>query len=304
LNPESWETYYQLALQQAEMHDVGQAFQSITKALQINSSHLPSWHLFTLVVSCPGQGDFKQALKTCQVGLQQSDMGEFSDNQTNQSGYNGAIKTWGHDESEYHILFQMTRTLLLFALNGPESALESSETLFTSYGRIAVPENMLSSSEQDQLSYGGAHNGMVISGSLGNLNELQTAAESRHRRGRSGSHGTDISGSYLGSRSHENVTKEGGGHTLVLGRARSASNLSSRVTPLSNPSQTLTVPGQEEKHHHHHHLHGIHLFSSRSSSRLKSSDAQSLQLPQESQNSSQSLTTGPYGGNTIYKKFY
>lgn len=278
LDSNAWETYYQLALQQADMHDIRQAVVSVTKAIQMNPTYLPCWHLLTLIVSCPVHGDYKQALKTCEMGLQQAAL----DNTIDPEDQNGN----GHEEAEHHLMFQMTRTSLLYAIHGPEAALESSEQLFLEYGKIAIPEASFSNGSQDRLSYGGAHNGMIISGSLGNLSELQIAAENR-RRGRSASNSmvhqhypvasssTDLSSQLLGSRSHDNVNMASG-HSLTVGRARSASNLAI-PSPLG-PGGTaqantslLSVPDgstdtSKREGHHHHHIHGLHLFGSRSTS--------------------------------------
>ncbi|GAA5816925.1 hypothetical protein MFLAVUS_010460 [Mucor flavus] len=272
LDSSAWETYYQLALQQADMHDIGQAVQSVTKAIQAQPSNVPSWHLLTLIISCPIHGDYRQALKTCEMGLQQAIDEGCPDiiEDSNGSGY---------DEAEQHMIFQMTRVLLLHALYGPEEALEFSKTLFGSFGKIAIPEASFSANSLENLSYGGAHNGMVISGSLGNLSELQISAE--RRRGRSASNSmvnhpvasssTDLA-SHMGSRSHDSVNVATSKSTTI-GRARSASNLAANPSPLGpgyNPSTNaglLAVPdAADPKPHHHHHHHGLHLFGSRSSS--------------------------------------
>lgn len=281
LDSNPWETYYQLALQHAEMRNIGQAVQMITKAIQADPSNLPSWHLLTLIISCPAHGDYKQALKTCELGLQQIKAVDYGDIF---GDYNGS----DYDEAEQHLMFQLTRTSLLNALHGPESALESSETLFASYGKIAIPETSLSTNSQDRLlPYGGAHHGMIISGSLGNLSELQIAAEKR--RGRSGStsmsqhnyptasSSADLLASRLGSRSHESVHNNHSKSTKTnhtVNRARSASNLAA-PSPLGpggvqqQHGNLLTVPdangpAPQPQQHHHHHIHGLHLFGSRS----------------------------------------
>lgn len=306
LNNNSWEIYYQLALQQADMHDIRQAVQSITIAIQRNPTHITLWHLLTLLISCPAQGDYRQALKTCEMGLQQAPESIDED----------------YVDAEQHMMYQMTRTLLLHALHGPESALESSETLFASYRKIAIPEPSVSTNSD--YGYGGAHNGMIISGSLGNLSELQTA-----RRGRSASNSSTIhhpssldvttstSTGTLGSRSQDNVhTTNSESRSLTAGRARSASNLASNPSPLGpggGGNQLLTVPDedgkpnlQQQQHHHHHHyhphIHGLHLFGSRgSSSRSKLPQdnnvysTSSAPLTSKGNFSNQSLPTSPYG---------
>lgn len=307
INSNSWEIYYQLALQQADMHDIRQAVQSITIAIQRNPTHMTLWHLLTLLISCPAQGDYRQALKTCEMGLQQAPE-SMDDN---------------YVDAEQHMMYQMTRTLLLHALHGPEAALESSETLFASYRKIAMPD--ISVSTLSDSAYGGAHHGMIISGSLGNLSELQTA-----RRGRSASSSTahhpssaDIitstSTGHLGSRSHDSVHATGSDtRSLKAGRARSASNLAANPSPLgpgAMGNQLLTVPDedgkpqlqhqqQQQQHHHHHHphIHGLHIFGSRgSSSRSKVPHDNSIystaSAPMASRGnfSNQSLPTSPYG---------
>ncbi|KAI7888918.1 uncharacterized protein EV154DRAFT_539120 [Mucor mucedo] len=287
LDSNAWETYYQLALQQADMHDIRQAVVSVTKAIQMNPTYLPCWHLLTLIVSCPVHGDYKQALKTCEMGLQQAAL----DNTIDPEDQNGN----GHEEAEHHLMFQMTRTSLLYAIHGPEAALESSEQLFLEYGKIAIPEASFSNGSQDRLSYGGAHNGMIISGSLGNLSELQIAAENR-RRGRSAS-----------SRSHDNVNMASG-HSLTVGRARSASNLAI-PSPLG-PGGTaqantslLSVPDgstdtSKREGHHHHHIHGLHLFGSRSTShRNKALENGGYPSAAVNGNTSAHTIASPYGNS-------
>ncbi|KAF1801193.1 hypothetical protein FB192DRAFT_1384584 [Mucor lusitanicus] len=304
LNSSSWEIYYQLALQQADMHDIGQAVQSISIAIQRNPTHITLWHLLTLLISCPAQGDYRQALKTCEMGLQQAPESMDDD----------------YVDAEQHMMYQMTRTMLLHALHGPEAALESSETLFASYRKVAMPD--ISVSTQSDATYGGAHHGMIISGSLGNLSELQTA-----RRGRSASSSmvhhpssaditTSTSTGHLGSRSHDNVHATGSDtRSLTAGRARSASNLAANPSPLgpgATGNQLLTVPdedGRPQPHHHHHHhphIHGLHIFGSRgSSSRSKLPHDNSIystaSAPMASRGniSNQSLPTSPYDVKSI-----
>ncbi|EPB92511.1 hypothetical protein HMPREF1544_00524 [Mucor circinelloides 1006PhL] len=308
LNGNSWEIYYQIALQQADMHDIRQAVQSITIAIQRNPTHITLWHLLTLLISCPAQGDYRQALKTCEMGLQQAPESLDDD----------------YIDAEQHMMYQMTRTLLLQALHGPESALESSETLFASYRKIAMPE--ISVSTTSDSGYGGAHNGMIISGSLGNLSELQTA-----RRGRSASSSmahhpssvdivTSTSTGHLGSRSHDNVHTTGSDtRSLTAGRARSASNLAANPSPLgpgATGNQLLTVPDEEGKpqlqqqqqhhHYHHPHIHGLHIFGHRgASSRSKLPHDNSIYstasapLTSRGNFSNQSLPTSPYDVKSI-----
>ncbi|KAI9480344.1 MAG: hypothetical protein EXX96DRAFT_562241 [Benjaminiella poitrasii] len=283
LKPDIWETYYQVALQEAEMRNIGQAVQFITQAIHIHPTHIVLWHLLTLLISCPVQGDYRQALKTCEIGLQQVQQDLTVE---------GENTFYGEDYSntEQYILYQMTKTLLMHILEGPEPALAFSEVLFASFRKIAAPDSSTSSPSV----YEGAHDGMVISGSLGNLSEAQLVSDQK-RRGRSASSSmvapqhqqqlqaylnnsvvSSVSTSRIGTTSQDNVSPYNNG-ALVAGRARSASNLAANNNDAvgqgeasgairTNNNQHLTVPGNNEvKSHHHYHLHGLHLFGSKSS---------------------------------------
>ncbi|KAF7726682.1 hypothetical protein EC973_008556 [Apophysomyces ossiformis] len=263
MEPNAWETYYQLALQQADMRDVGQALQSITRALQANPSHLPSWHLLTLVCSCPAQNDIRQALKTCEMGLQE--IGELADQQLNYGRYKHFIS---EEESEQQILLQITQAMLLDAIHGPEAALQSQEALFASYGRLAVPDSSISATNTVESTHEAAKNGLIVSGSLGNLSEHQLAEQ--RRRGRSASSSamgneradqTPISA----SRSHDNVHNTPSSSMLADKAARSLVSVNGNGTMNERPGSSTLSPEKTEAAPKQHH--GLHLFSSRSSSR-------------------------------------
>ncbi|KAI8084650.1 uncharacterized protein BX664DRAFT_267192 [Halteromyces radiatus] len=51
LNPDCWKSQYELGFQQFQIRDIQAASRSITRALQINQSYLPSWHLLALLYS-------------------------------------------------------------------------------------------------------------------------------------------------------------------------------------------------------------------------------------------------------------
>ncbi|KAI9492654.1 hypothetical protein BDB00DRAFT_873233 [Zychaea mexicana] len=279
LDPEAWETFYQLALQHAEMHGIQQAVQTIAKSLQLNPEHLLSWHLLTLACSCSVQDDLPRALKTCDIGLQESEEAETS------------------DQAEQRIALQITRSLLMGAIDGPEKALEAQEELFAAYGKVSALEPSTSSGEsvfQEQRTGLYKNNGIVISGSLGNMSETQLSE--RRRRGLSVS-SNSVSGRaqvdekhISASRSHDDMRSTSNGRLKASisssSRTRSASTFNGK--PEAKPSPFLTVPNpnddnadaasiktvsttQSSKHHHHHH-HGLHIFSSRSATRRSKRD--------------------------------
>ncbi|KAI9025826.1 hypothetical protein CLU79DRAFT_699198, partial [Phycomyces nitens] len=252
IDPNAWETHYQLALEQAYMRDILQAIQSVTKCIQANPGHLASWQLLTLACSCPVRNDIGYATKVCEMGLQESQVDVSDDSQTS---------------SKQHISLQITQSLLLNATLGPEAALQSQESIFSSYSKIAIPDFSMSStslSHDPSAPYNGHK--VVASGSFGNLSEVQLAAEQKLRRGRSSSNVSS-----LGSMADQprmtpdgpNSTYPGGG--FLGSRARSTSSVNGR----QERSLGISPIDSDNEHKAHH---GIHLFGSRSSGRRARKD--------------------------------
>ncbi|KAI8380198.1 hypothetical protein BD560DRAFT_7187 [Blakeslea trispora] len=178
INNRSWEAYYQIALQLAEMHDIMQAIQMVTQSIQLNQHHLPSWHLLTLLCTCPIKNNKAQALRTCEIGLSQASS-LLEDNWVDYS-----------DEVEQHIKLNMLRGLLTEQVHGTEAALALQEGLFQMFGKIVVPELIPNSNDMlhEPISNGSTRYGMVLSGSLGNMShETGVSSSQRTTRGRSAS---------------------------------------------------------------------------------------------------------------------
>lgn len=172
LDTQCWETYYQLALQLAEMRDILKAVTMVSQSLQLNPSHLASWHLLTLLCTCPIKESMDQAVKTCELGLGES---------------HTVIKdSWidfSEDVSQY-VLLQMTYTLLVSRVYGAEQASVAQESLFQTFGKILVPELIADSTSNllhESISQGNARYGMVLSGSLGNIVEPSPVSNSVNR---------------------------------------------------------------------------------------------------------------------------
>lgn len=150
-----------MAFQLAEMRDINEAIPMISQSLQLNSTYLPSWHLLALLCTCPMKDNMKQALKTCEIALHEASpilkdsWIDYSDNIAQQ------------------ILLHMTQTLLVGRVHGPDAALISQEALFQIFGKIVVPELIPDSTSSNMLheaiSNGNARYGMILSGSLGNI---------------------------------------------------------------------------------------------------------------------------------------
>jgi hypothetical protein len=187
IDNESWETYYQIALELAEMRDVLQAIQMVTKSIQYNANYLPSWHLLALLCTCPIKDSHAQALKTCELALSEVSEQMMKDNWIDYS-----------DEIAHQISLQMTQTLLVDRVHGAEAALASQEALFQVFGKIVVPELIPDATNtaamlHEAISNGTTKYGMVLSGSLGNMSNGSSFAEAsvidqtKSSRGRSGS---------------------------------------------------------------------------------------------------------------------
>lgn len=150
------------------MRDIVQAMQMVTQSLQLNSQHLPSWHLLALLCTCPIKDYQAQALKTCEVALAEASKITNKDSWVDYS-----------DDILQHVLLQMTETLLVERVHGAEAAMASQEVLFQIFGKIVVPELIPDSTSSNMLheaiSNGNARYGMVLSGSLGNMSVQESA---------------------------------------------------------------------------------------------------------------------------------
>ncbi|KAI8341225.1 hypothetical protein BC941DRAFT_203015 [Chlamydoabsidia padenii] len=178
LDNESWESYYQLAKQCADMRDINDALQAVVKSLEINPKYLPSWHLLVLLYSCPKQDDLAKALKMCELGLNEAKALQLE---------------WSDDSEEYEhqLLLNLTHMLLVESIHGTNAALECQEELFSMYGRLVLMDpEATSSGDSDGNSGGGRANNttdsyasrrdLVVSGSLGNICETYTMNNSNN----------------------------------------------------------------------------------------------------------------------------
>lgn len=142
LQHESWKTLYCLAQQHLNMRNIDKAIHYIQHSLIINQSHLPSWHLLVLALSCSGQNNRPQALSAAGTGI------EIALDQVSSS-------TSSADHLEQYLLMKMTYSRLLHASEGPETALEEHSWLFNLYGKwAAILKTEIGNSVNDPLVYG------------------------------------------------------------------------------------------------------------------------------------------------------
>ena len=243
MDPHSWKTYYHLALQYAEMRDTQNALQAVTRALQQNCNEISLWHLLTLVCSCPGQNDLMRALKTCEFGLQQSP----EDDQP--------------DILEQRLSLQMTQSLLFEKLYGPQAALEAQEGLFAAYGKM----EQSAADNQHALLY--QNKNLIVSGSLNNLGQSETQLSQRRR-------GLSVSSQHVPQVEELQISASRSTDDVHTRQRRSPSTFSN-----GNSNTFLTVPDEDthsiaesERTNSSHKSYGLHLFSSRSTTRRSKRD--------------------------------
>ncbi|KAF9980637.1 hypothetical protein BGZ65_004861, partial [Modicella reniformis] len=126
--PEAFEAHYYLALQFSETREVPKAIAAVKDSLNLNSAHIPSWHLLVLLLS--SQKEYEPALNVCSVGLKESEWDLPSTDGFSASQLDG----------EDYLALRITQAALHDQIHGPESALESQEALFIIYTKIFGPE--------------------------------------------------------------------------------------------------------------------------------------------------------------------
>jgi tetratricopeptide (TPR) repeat protein len=123
--PNNIETYYQLALQCAIQRNLERSISSLSQALHLDKSHIPSIHLLTLVLT--SLKDYEKALQTCHTlkfdGIDNLDV----------------------EDAEALMEMQLSYLRIVEVISGRELALEVQKGVFKLYNRLFGP--VLSSTE-------------------------------------------------------------------------------------------------------------------------------------------------------------
>ncbi|KAK9765547.1 hypothetical protein K7432_006033 [Basidiobolus ranarum] len=122
-------SYFMLALQHADGREIAPAIETIKQALELDPSHIPSWHLLTLLLS--SQKEYEAALKICEVGLSESEW-DLSEGVTE---YPPSF-TANRLEGEEFWALKLTQAALSEVLYGTEHSLHQYGSLFYLYGKI------------------------------------------------------------------------------------------------------------------------------------------------------------------------
>lgn len=145
LDPSSWQTYYELATQQAQVKDVVAALNSIGRSLHLEPTHLPSWHLLSLLYSCRQFNDpSSRALETIETALSRfaPDINAIPNNLK----YGLPVLSWSeqenyskryYDQAEAYLRIRMAQVALLEKMQGPNAVLKLYNDLFATYTQLA-----------------------------------------------------------------------------------------------------------------------------------------------------------------------
>ncbi|KAG0289396.1 hypothetical protein BGZ98_003846, partial [Dissophora globulifera] len=128
ISPETFDGYFYHALQLAEMRRIPEAISAVKQSLSFNASHIPSWHLLTLLLS--SEKEYERALTVCSVALKESDW-----DLAHTDGFSASQL-----EGEDYLALRITQAVLHDQVHGPEAALELQEALFVLYTKVFAPE--------------------------------------------------------------------------------------------------------------------------------------------------------------------
>jgi hypothetical protein len=193
----TWDSYYELAVQQAQMRDIGSAVNSITHSLQLKSNHLPSWHLLALLSTSRQFHQLPKALQAIEAGLKSCDLPAFS---PLSSGI--PMMSWDNSEednsrhhfdiAEAYLTTRMTQIQLLETLEGPDAVLSFYGDLFTIYAKLAQQlglvngefEAAVTTSSSGEYSTGDSRASLMVdslSVSSGGVSNRRPSSASRNR---------------------------------------------------------------------------------------------------------------------------
>ncbi|KAI7886762.1 TPR-like protein [Lichtheimia hyalospora FSU 10163] len=139
---DSWQSWYELALQQAVVRDLQSAASSITRSIQLKKDHLPSWHLLALIYSCNQHQDkTTEALQLLETGIEQSKvltiLGDIPSEMpvVSWTGEKTSSEYFYHAES--YLELSMSQIQLLEKLEGAEAVLGLFPELFTLHSKLS-----------------------------------------------------------------------------------------------------------------------------------------------------------------------
>lgn len=241
IDGEAWQSWYQLAVERCQSRDTEHGIEAIVKSLQLNASHIPSWHLLALALSSPKIRDSKpgaliKALESCDAGLRVP-----------------LDSVWATDEDlgwqpNYErfverLELQVTRAILLSKIEGYDSALSALQDAFAAFASLPPEHQQQMSSGAGDVAY--THGPLVVtSGSLYNLSEAELS-------------GSFASGQFSAANHEQQQQQQQQSSSPNLSQAQPRAGLMQRMDN-SDPSVQTTPVARPTKEQY-----GIHLFRHR-----------------------------------------
>jgi tetratricopeptide (TPR) repeat protein len=146
LDSRSWQTYYELGLQQAIMGDVISASSSVKRSIKLRGDFIPSWHLLALIQSAHQFNALPKSLQLIQAGLgYHMNMVENFNNEDEPDLVFTLDTTEGlefFDRAEAYMCLRMSQTYFLETLEGAEAVLKIYPDLFDMYGKLSKKMNL------------------------------------------------------------------------------------------------------------------------------------------------------------------
>ncbi|KAI8987068.1 hypothetical protein BDB01DRAFT_593512 [Pilobolus umbonatus] len=148
LDPRSWQTYYELGIQQAMMGDLTSAATSIRRCIKLRGDFIPSWHLLGLIQSSRQVHSYPKALQLLQSAFAYGDIIEFINQELEEEegieivGLNTEEGIDFFDNAESYMKLRMTQVKLIEALEGSESVLKIYPDLFDMYYKFSRKMNI------------------------------------------------------------------------------------------------------------------------------------------------------------------
>lgn len=147
LDSRSWQTYYELGLQQAITGDMVPAASSVKRSIKLRGDFIPSWHLLSLIQSSRQFHALPKSLQLIQAALgYHMNMIENFDNEENPDLILTLDTEEGQeffDRAEAYIRLRMSQIHFLELLEGAEVALKAYPDLFDMYAKLSKKMNLV-----------------------------------------------------------------------------------------------------------------------------------------------------------------
>ncbi|KAI9481221.1 MAG: hypothetical protein EXX96DRAFT_635056, partial [Benjaminiella poitrasii] len=134
LDTRSWQTFYELGLQQLIVGDLSSAIASIKRSIKLRNDFIPSWHLLALIQSSRQLHALPSSLEVIQqVHDYKLHQELYSDPDPLDTEEGQAF----FERADSYIKLQMTQVKILEALEGPEAILKTYSGILDTYAALS-----------------------------------------------------------------------------------------------------------------------------------------------------------------------